>query len=144
MESGQAERSLVRAGFILIALALLTGFALPGFVNPRMGLAAHLTGVLNGLILIGVGLSWGLFRQGPGQARLTRGTVLYATYANWAASCLAASWGTSRMTPLSGAGHSAAPWQETVVQGLQVSLALVILVGTVSVVYALRPRGSAA
>jgi len=144
MESPQAERSLVRAGFILFILALLTGFALPSFLNPKMALAAHLTGVLNGLVLIGLGLAWGLLRQGPGQARLTRGAFLYGTYANWGASCLAAAWGTSRMTPLSGAGHSAAPWQETVVQGLQVSLALVIVAGAASVVYALRPRSPAA
>lgn len=143
MESARAERSLVRAGFILFTLALLTGFAIPAFLNPHMALAAHLAGVLNGLVLIGLGLAWGLLRQGAGQARFTRGAFLYATYVNWGTGCLAAAWGTSRMTPLSGAGYVAAPWQETVVQGLQVSLALVILAGAASVVYALRAQASA-
>lgn len=61
----------------------------------------------------------------------------------WGTSCLAAAWGTSRLTPLSGAGYAAAAWQENVVQVLQVSVAVVILAGAVLVVYGLRsPRAS--
>ena len=134
------ERSLIRAGFLLFTLALLTGFAIPAFLNQRMALAAHMTGVLNALVLMALGLTWGLLTVGPLQARLTRAAFLYATYANWGASCLAAAWGTNRLTPLSGVGYGAAPWQESVVQALQVSLAIAIVAGAVSVVYALRPR----
>ena len=144
METGKADRCLVRSGFVLFLLALLTGLAIPVFLNQKMALAAHVTGVLNGLMLIGLGLAWGLLVLGPAQARLTRGLFLYGTYANWGTSCLAATWGTSRLTPLSGAGFGAAPWQEGVVQVLQVSLALAILTGAVLVVYALRPSASRA
>ena len=140
MEAPQAERLLIRAGFILFTLALLTGFAIPA-LNHRMALAAHLTGILNALVLIALGLSWGLLVMGPVQARLTRAVFLFASYGSWGGSCLAAAWGTSRLTPLSGAGYSAAAWKESVVQVLQVSLTLAILAGAVSVVYALRsPR----
>ena len=140
MEVPKAERLLIRAGFVLFTLSLLTGFAVPSFLNQRMALAAHVTGAVNALVLIALGLAWGLLSMSPTQAKLTRGAFLYGTYANWGASCLAAAWGTSRLTPLAGAGYSAAPWQEAVVQVLQVSLALVILAGAVSVVYALRPQ----
>jgi hydroxylaminobenzene mutase len=91
--------------------------------------------------LIVLGLSWRLLVMGPVQARLTRGVFLVAAYGSWGASCLAAAWGTSRLTPLSGAGYSAAAWKENLVQVLQVSLTMAILAGAVSVVYALRsPR----
>jgi len=141
MDVPQAERLLIRAGFILFTLALLTGFAIPAFLNHRMAVAAHLTGILNALVLIALGLSWGLLVMGPVQARLTRGVFFFAAYGSWGASCLAAAWGTSRLTPLSGAGYSAAAWKESVVQVLQVSLTMAILAGAVSVVYALRsPR----
>jgi hydroxylaminobenzene mutase len=140
MESRTPDQSLVRAGFLLFAFALLTGFAVPAFLNQNMALSAHLTGVLNALLLMAVGLAWGLLAVSPLQAKLTRGAFLYGTYANWATSCLAAAWGTSRLTPLSGAGYGAAPWKEAVVQALQVSLALAILAGAVSVVYALRSK----
>ena len=139
MEVPKVERLLIRAGFALFTLALLTGFAVPAFLNHRMAVAAHLTGVVNALLLIALGLAWGLLAMSPVQARLTRNVFLFGTYANWATSCLAAAWGTSRLTPLSGAGYSAAPWKESVVQVLQVSLALAILAGALSVVHALRP-----
>ena len=143
MESQNQERPLIRAGFVLFALALLTGFAIPTLLNQRMALAAHLTGVVNALVLMALGLAWGVLTVSPLQAKLTRAAFLYATYANWGASCLAAAWGTNRLTPLSGAGYGAAPWQESVVQMLQVSLAVVMVAGAVSVVYALRPRPAA-
>jgi hypothetical protein len=102
MEIRKAEPSLVRAGFVLFTLALLTGFAVPAFLNQRVTLAAHLAGVLNALVLMALGLAWGLLALSPLQAKLTRGAFLYATYASWGASCLAAAWGTNRLTPLSG------------------------------------------
>ena len=143
MEIRKAEPLLIRAGFVLFTLALLTGLAVPAFLNQKMAVAAHLTGVVNALLLIALGLSWGLLLMSPLQARLTRGAFLYGTYANWGTSCLAAAWGTSRLTPLSGAGYSAAPWKEAVVEVLQVSLALAILAGALSVVYALRSHPAA-
>jgi hydroxylaminobenzene mutase len=144
MESAKAERSLVRAGFVLFTLALLTGFAVPAFLNQRMALAAHLSGIMNALILMALGLAWGLLTMTPLQARLTRGLFLFGTFANWATGCLAAAWGTSHLTPLSGAGYAAVPWKETVVQALQVSVTLAILAGAVLVVYALRSKPAAA
>jgi hypothetical protein len=63
---------------------------------------------------------------------------LYAAFAGWGTSCLAAAWGTARLTPLTGAGYSAAPWQESLVQVLQVSITIAIVAGAVSVIYALR------
>jgi hydroxylaminobenzene mutase len=144
MEIGKADRVLLRAGFVLFLLALLTGLAIPAFLNAKMALAAHVTGVLNALMLIVLGLAWGLLVAGPALARLTRGLFLFGTYTNWGTSCLAAAWGTSRFTPMSGAGFSAAPWQEAVVQVLQISLALAMVTGAALVVYALRPSASRA
>jgi hydroxylaminobenzene mutase len=140
MDIRKQEATLIRAGFLLFMLALLTGLAVPAFLNPKMALAAHVTGTLNALILMALGLVWGRLDFSPSQAGLTRAAFLYGTYANWGSSCLAAAWGTSRLTPLSGAGYAAAPWKETVVQALQVSLALAMLGGVVSVLYALRSK----
>ena len=67
-------------------------------------------------MLIVLGLAWELLRVTPVQAKLTAGLFLYGTYMNWGVSSLAAAWGTSRLTPLSGAGYSAEPWKETLVQ----------------------------
>lgn len=72
MEIRRPEASLVRAGFVLFTLALLTGFAMPAFLNQKMALAAHITAVMNALILMALGLAWGLLDFSPRQARLTR------------------------------------------------------------------------
>jgi hydroxylaminobenzene mutase len=38
-------------------LAMLTGFLIPVLRNQKMALAAHVTGVMNGLVLIVLGLA---------------------------------------------------------------------------------------
>jgi hydroxylaminobenzene mutase len=138
MEITNPDTFLVRAGFVLFVLALLTGLFIPVLLNKKMALAAHVTGVMNALMLIVLGLAWELLTISPLQANIIQGTFLYATYINWVASCLAAAWGTSRQTPVAGAGFNAAPWKEMVVQGLQISLGLAILAGAGLVVYGLR------
>ncbi len=132
------ERTLTRAGFSLIFLALVTGFGIPYFVNPRMALAAHMTGILNGLLLVALSSVWSQLALSPGQSRLAKSAALFATYLNWATSCLAAAWGTSRLTPLSSHGYAAVPWKENLVQTGQVSLALAILLALGLVLYGLR------
>jgi len=42
----------------LFLLGLLTGFVEQKFANPRMGLAAHLEGVMNGTFLVALGAVW--------------------------------------------------------------------------------------
>jgi hydroxylaminobenzene mutase len=133
------DRSFARAGFVLILLALVTGLAVPAFANPRMAVAAHLGGIMNGLLLIAIGTAWSRLTLTEGQGRIARVAALGAAYANWGTGCLAAAWGTSRLTPISGAGHAAAAWQENVVQALQVSLAVAIIGAVLMIVYGFRP-----
>ena len=52
------ERRLLRQGFLLFFLALLTGLVAYQLTNPRMGVAAHVEGVVNGLFLMVLGLAW--------------------------------------------------------------------------------------
>lgn len=134
------NRVLLRAGFLLVLLALFTGFAIPAFLNQRMAVNAHVAGTLNGLLLVALACAWDSLRQGAGRARLVRGLAIYGTYANWFSGVLAASWGTNRLTPLGGAGFHAQPWQEAIVQTIQVTLALAIALAILLVVLALGPE----
>jgi hydroxylaminobenzene mutase len=134
-----ADRKLVRAGFFLLLLGLATGLVIPQFTNPRMGLAAHVTGVLNALLLVSAGLVWPMLVLSTTLETLTRRLFLFATFTNWVGSTLAATWGTSRMTPLTGAGYSAEPWKEMIVLALQVSVSLAVLTAAILVVVGLRP-----
>lgn len=138
-----ANRVLIRAGFLLFLLTLVLGLVISQFLNPKMALGTHVTGFLNALVLIALGLAWDLLELTPAREKLTARLFLYSAYASLIGGCLAAAWGTSKITPLAGAGHSAAAWQETVVLSIQLTVALTILGGTVLVIYGLRPRARA-
>jgi hydroxylaminobenzene mutase len=138
------NRLQIQLGFVLILLALFTGFGMPLFASPRLGLAAHTVGITGGLVLIALGALSGSFALGPRAAAFMRGSWVYAAYANWVASLLGAITGASRLTPIAGAGTSGNALSETVVSFLLQSLAVAALVGTVLAVWGFRRMRSVA
>lgn len=134
------NRLLVQLGFLLILLALLTGLAVPYFATPRLGLAAHLAGVMGGLVLFALGALAGKFALGKRAAAVMMWCWVYAAYANWVGSVLGAMTGASRLTPIAGAGRTADPTSEAVVAFLLLSLALAAIVGTALAVWGLRAQ----
>jgi (hydroxyamino)benzene mutase len=137
----ERKRRFVFAGMTLLLLGLLTGFVVPSLANPRMGVSAHLEGVLNGLLLVLLGLVWSEVSLPPRAEKAALGLLFYGTYANWATTTLGAAFGTSRLTPVAGAGHAGAPWQEDLVTVLSVSLAFSMIAGIAVVLWGLgRPR----
>lgn len=132
------KRRLLWHGMFLFLLGLLTGFVETSFQNPRMGLAAHLEGVMNGTFLIALGAVWSEVRLQVRHKALTYAALLYGTYANWAVTTLAAVLGTAALSPITGAGHSAAPWQEIVVTAGFVTVGLTIVIAAAMVLWGLR------
>jgi (hydroxyamino)benzene mutase len=92
------DRTLLRLGFVLILMALLTGFAMPTFVNARLGLTAHIVGLLGGMLLLLIGLVSSALALERRAMRLFRWCWIYAIYANWIASVLGAATGASGFT----------------------------------------------
>lgn len=135
------DRGLLRNGFVVFLLSLLVGLAIPFVLNPRMAMAGHVTGTILAVLLIGLSVVWDALGLSPGRAKLVRGLYLYGTYASLTAGLLAAVLGTSRATPIAGAGFHASATKELVVQVLFVSLGLALLAATVLVVLSLYRRG---
>jgi hydroxylaminobenzene mutase len=127
-------------GMLLFLLGLLTGLVVPAFVNPRMGVTAHLEGVMNGTFLAVLGLLWPNLRVSPRAATAAFWLVLYGAYANWASTSLAALWGTGTLTPIAAAGRSGEPWQEAVVAFGVLSLTVAIIPAVLIVLLGLRAR----
>ncbi len=121
-------RLLIALGALLFLLGLVSGLVVPLVSNPRMGLSGHLEGVMNGTFLIAIGAVWTRLVLGPRQLAWTRALLIYGTFANWGFIGLASVFGTSDSTPIAGAGHVGAPWQETIVTGGLVSVALAMLI----------------
>lgn len=118
MEMNEATRRLCWHGMLLFLLGLVTGAAIPLFENSRMGLSAHLAGVQNGMVLVLLGFLWSRLSLGAGAARAAFGLGIVSMYGIWLALLLAAAFGTSRATPIAGAGYEGAAWQEWLVTGL--------------------------
>jgi (hydroxyamino)benzene mutase len=136
MES--SNRHLMWHGMFLFLLGLLTGLAEQHFTNVRMGLAAHLEGVMNGTFLVALGAIWAEVRL-PSQAKATAyWTALYGTYVNWLSTTLAAVFGTAANTPIAAAGYSGQPWQETLVTAGFLTTSLSIIAASVVVLWGLR------
>src|SRR5216683_4997293 len=122
--SMDAKQGLVRHGLTLFLAGLITGFVIPFTANPRAGLAGHLEGVMNGTFLLALGCAWSELRLGAFASRAVYGLVLFGAWANWAGTTLSAVFGTSKATPIAGAGHAGTPLQENLVLGILVSVGL--------------------
>ena len=135
-----AKRRLFWHGTLLVLIALLTGAFIQSYTNPRLGLSAHVGGVMNGTLVIVIGAVWDHLVLSPRTAAALFWSFVYSGYANWAGLFLAAVFGTSRTTPMLGAGHVGAAWQEAVVAFFLVTGAVVILLGCVLALAGLRAR----
>jgi (hydroxyamino)benzene mutase len=132
------NRLQIQLGFVLILLALCTGFGMPLFVNPRLGLAAHIVGISGGLVLIATGALASAFALGRRASAIMMWSWVYAAYANWFGSLVGAITGASRLTPIAGAGTTGTAFAESLVSFLLSSLAVAAIIGTSIAVYGFR------
>jgi hydroxylaminobenzene mutase len=132
------KRRLLWHGMFLFLLGLLTGFVGTNFANPRMGLAAHLEGVMNGIFLLALGAIWTEIRLSRRLKTAALCCALYGTYANWAVTLIAAVFGTAAMSPITSAGHSAQHWKELAVTFGFVSVGLTIVAFAILALVGLR------
>jgi (hydroxyamino)benzene mutase len=132
------NRRLMWHGMCLFLFGLLTGFAETHFTNMRMGLAAHLEGVMNGTFLVALGAVWSEVQLRSPIKAITYGTTLYGTYGNWIVTTLAAIFGTGALSPITGAGHSGQPWQETLITIGFLTVGIAIVASSALVLWGLR------
>jgi (hydroxyamino)benzene mutase len=135
-----AGRRLMWHGMLLFLLGLFTGFAEPHFTNVRMGLAAHLEGVMNGILLLALGAIWSQVRLGRTAQAAAFWTALYSAYANWAFTTLAAIFGTGALSPITAAGLRAQGWQESLVTAGLMSVGIVVVASTLIFLWGLRGK----
>ena len=134
------NRRLMWHGMFLFLLGLVTGFVEQRFSNVRMGLAAHLEGLMNGIFLLALGAIWAEVRLPPAAKATAYWTALYGTYVNWLVTALAAIFGTAALSPITAAGHSGRPWQESLVTAGFMSVGVVIVASSLLVLWGLRTK----
>lgn len=127
-------------GMFLFLIGLLTGFAEGRFANMRMGLAAHLEGVMNGTFLLALGAAWNQVKLQGLPESTAYWSVLCATYGNWLFTTLAAAFGTAALSPITGAGHNGQPWEESLVTAGFLAIGLAYILSSALVLWGLRSR----
>lgn len=137
------NRPLVRHGFVLILLALVTGFLLPGLRIARLGLSAHTIGLLGGILLIAIGAVWPQFDLGPRQTQAMFWTWVISSYANWLGCLVGAITGAGRMTPIAADGSVSGGAAELVVAVLLLGVVVTSLVAVSLSLWGLRSRDRA-
>jgi hydroxylaminobenzene mutase len=120
-------RRLMFHGMVLFLLGLGTGFAEQHFAN--------------GIFLLALGASWKEVRLTSRTASVVFWVTLYGTYGNWLMTTLAAVFGTAALSPITGAGHSGLPWQESLVMVGFMTVGITMVFSSAVVLWGLRARG---
>ena len=93
--------TLCFTGALLFMLGLLTGFAIPRFRSPRIGLSAHLAAIESGLALIAFGLLLPHLAISTGWGGAIGHSLWIALYVQWVGLLFAAVYGTGKVFPWS-------------------------------------------
>jgi len=131
---------MMRHGFILILLALLTGIVVPSATLPQLALSAHTIGILGGTLLIAVAAVWQHFDLTEKRKKALFWSWLLATYGNWLGCVAGAIFGAGRTTPIASAGVTADTTTETVVLVFLATSGFAALAATALALYGLRSR----
>ncbi|MGM0575171.1 MAG: hydrogenase [Myxococcota bacterium] len=134
------NRRLIRHGFVLILVALLSGLFVPVMQIPRLGLSAHTIGILGGVLLIAVGAVWQHFALSDRQRRVMSWSWLYSSYVNWLGCLVGAIFGAGRTTPVAADGAEGPAGAEAVVAVLLISVGVASFVAVGLSLWGLRLR----
>ena len=119
---------LLQWGVVLFLLGLLTGFVIPMMGNPRMGLTSHLEGVMNGTVLMVLGLMWPKLVSSDRTLKIGFWLALYGTYVNWGTTFFAGAVAAGeKMAPIASEGHLGSDAEEMVVAFGFISLSVAMV-----------------
>ena len=112
---------LLQVGILLFLFALLVGLAVPKFAVPRLGLSAHLIGIMQGTFLVVLGVLWPKLKLTQATSRVGFWLVVYGFFAAWTVNVLAGVWGAGNsMLPMAaGQAHGSALQEGIIAIGLR-------------------------
>lgn len=137
--SARLGHRLLQVGISLFLCSLLMGLVIQKFAVPRLGLSAHLLGIMQGLFLMVIGLLWPRLGLAPAVSRTGFWLAVYGCLAAWMANILAAIWGAGNsLLPMAAGPARGTSLQEAVIAvGLRTGGASLIAVAVV-VLWGLR------
>ena len=139
MDSSRQSQRLLQTGICLFLVAVLLGLAIQQFTVPRLALSAHLIGILQGIVLVVVGLLWPRLCLTPRQFRLTFWLVVYQAVVAFLSNVLAAAWGAGNsIIPIAAGAARGSTVEEAVINiGLR-SAGAALIIGLLLILWGLR------
>ena len=139
MDSSRQSQRLLQTGICLFLVAVLLGLAIQQFTVPRLALSAHLIGILQGIVLVVVGLVWPRLYLAPRQFRLTFWLVVYQAVAAFLSNVLGAAWGAGNsIIPIAAGAARGSTVEEAVINiGLR-SAGAALIIGLLLILWGLR------
>ncbi len=122
----QAEK-LIILGVLLFFLGLIVGLLAPVLANPRMGLSSHIEGVMNGMLLIIIGLIWSKVHLSSKWLKITYWLAVYGTFANWFGILVAAVFNAGKRLSIAAKGQEGHPVAEAVVEFSLITLTIAMV-----------------
>jgi len=135
---------LLQVGALLFLLALLAGLGVPRFAVPRLGLSAHLLGLMQGTFLMVAGLLWPKLRLTRSLSGIGCGLAVYGCLAAWTANVCGAVWGAgASMMPIAAGGARGSAVQEAAIRVLLMTGAASLVAVAALILWGLRTSASA-
>ena len=121
----QSDR-LLFFGILLFLFGLVIGLFIPMMTNPRMGLSAHLEGIMNGMFIVILGLIWNKLVLTDKWITAAFWLTLFGSFANLVAVSIAAITGAGKMMPIAN-GKEGTFVIEGLISFLLISLSLAMI-----------------
>lgn len=137
MKKQQSDK-LIFLGVLLFLLGLFVGLVVPILANPRMGVSSHLEGVMNGMLLVMLGLIWNKLQLSDKVLTRTYWLALYGTFVNWFGVLLAAIFDAGAMMSVAANGKQGPPIIEGIVTFSLLSLSIAMIIVSVTVLIGLK------
>lgn len=110
------DRSLLQFGVLLVLFSLVIGLAIPVLAVPRLGVAAHLNGLIGGIVLLVLGLLWPRLRLGSRALRAAFWLAIYSFTVATLMPLVGSVWGAgATMLPLAAGTARGTSFQEAVI-----------------------------
>ena len=124
---------------LLFLFALLVGLAIPKFAAPRLGLSAHLLGIMQGLFLMVTGLLWPRLELNQAASRAGFWLAVYGCLAAWTANVLAGVWGVGNsMLPMAAGPAHGSALQEGIIAISLRTAAVALIAVSLMILWGLR------
>ncbi len=130
---------LLQLGVVLLLAGLVVGILVPQFAVPRLALSTHLLAVMQGILLMVLGVIWPRLKLAPSTSVVGICLLAYGCLAAWTANLLGAVWAAGNtLLPLAAGSAHGTSLQEGLIVVLLRTGGAALIAATLIIVWGLR------